>query len=95
MASRCSGKFLDFGLQLVLRGDVLRLSSPLQGYDVLATSRSPEPHAALLPYKWQKRPGHVRFERIDLNQDLDALDRLLKRGAADARRQFRRAEHGR
>lgn len=49
----------------------------LQGYDVLATSRSPEPHAALLPYKWHKRPGHVRFEQIDLNQDLDALDRLL------------------
>src|SRR5215470_5156933 len=49
------------------------------GYDVLATSRSPEPHAALLPYKWTKRPGTVRFTRIDLNHDLDALDALLLR----------------
>lgn len=49
------------------------------GYDVLATSRSAEPHEALLPYKWRKRPGTVRFERVDINHDLDALDILLKR----------------
>ncbi len=50
-----------------------------QGHDVLATSRSPEPHDAFLPYKWQPRPGTVRFETIDLNHDLDKLDALLKR----------------
>lgn len=50
-----------------------------QGHDVLATSRSPEPHDAFLPYKWQTRPGTVRFETIDLNHDLDKLDALLKR----------------
>ena len=33
---------------------------------------------AFLPYKWQKRPGTVRFQRIDLNHDLDALKTLLK-----------------
>jgi dTDP-glucose 4,6-dehydratase len=49
------------------------------GHDVIATSRSPEPHDALLPYKWEKRPGKVRFERIDLNHDLDALKALLNR----------------
>lgn len=49
-----------------------------QGHDVLATSRSDEPHEALLPYKWQKRPGQVRFKRIDLNTDLEALSALLK-----------------
>lgn len=49
-----------------------------QGHDVLATSRSQEPHEALLPYKWQKRPGAVRFERIDINNDLAALDALMK-----------------
>ena len=48
------------------------------GYDVLAASRSPEPHSALLPYKWHQRPGRVRFQRIDLNHDLDALSQLLK-----------------
>ena len=49
-----------------------------KGHDVLATSRSDEPHEAFLPYKWQRRPGHVRFQRIDLNHDLDTLKSLLK-----------------
>lgn len=48
-----------------------------KGYDVLATSRSDEPHDAFLPYKWQKRPGKVRFKRVDLNRDLEALKSLL------------------
>lgn len=48
------------------------------GHDVIATSRSGEPHEALLPYKWRNRPGSVRFHRIDINHDLDALDQLLK-----------------
>jgi dTDP-glucose 4,6-dehydratase len=47
------------------------------GHDVIATSRSDEPHDAFLPYKWQKRPGTVRFKRVDLNHDLDALKALL------------------
>jgi dTDP-glucose 4,6-dehydratase len=47
------------------------------GHDVLATSRSNEPHRAFLPYAWQTRPGKVRFRRIDLNHDLDALKTLL------------------
>src|ERR1700754_3415170 len=48
-----------------------------QGHDVLAASRSEEAHPAFLPYKWQKRPGQVRFTRIDHNHDLDALKTLL------------------
>lgn len=48
------------------------------GYDVVATSRSEEAHDAFLPYKWQKRDGTVRFKRIDINHDLDALDGLLR-----------------
>jgi dTDP-glucose 4,6-dehydratase len=50
-----------------------------EGHDVVATSRSDEPHQAFLPYKWQKRPGTVRFSRIDLNHDLDRLKTLLVR----------------
>jgi len=50
-----------------------------KGYDVLATSRSPEPHHAFLPYKWQKRPGQVHFEQIDINHDLDRLKALMAR----------------
>lgn len=49
-----------------------------QGCDVLAISRSQEPHAAFLPYKWHDTRGRVRFRRIDINHDLDALDALLK-----------------
>ena len=48
-----------------------------EGHDVLATSRSDEPHEAFLPYKWQKRAGQVRFRRIDLNHDMDGLKTLL------------------
>jgi dTDP-glucose 4,6-dehydratase len=47
------------------------------GHDVLATSRSDEAHPAFLPYKWQERPGRVRFKQIDLNHDLDGLKALL------------------
>ncbi|MEP2640020.1 GDP-mannose 4,6-dehydratase [Roseobacter sp.] len=50
-----------------------------QGLDVIATSRSDEPHDAMLPYKWENRAGGVRFERIDINKDLDALAALLRR----------------
>ncbi len=50
-----------------------------RGHDMLATSRSSEPHEAFLPYKWKKRPGSVCFERIDLNHDLDRLDALMRR----------------
>lgn len=49
------------------------------GYDVLATSRSDEPHAAFLPYRWRDYPGSVWFERIDINHDLDRLDSVLRR----------------
>ncbi len=49
-----------------------------EGHDVLATSRSEEAHPAFLPYKWQARPGKVRFKRIDLNHDLAELKMLLE-----------------
>lgn len=49
------------------------------GHDVVATSRSPEPHEAMLPYKWQTRKGAVRFEKVDINHDLGALEALVKR----------------
>ena len=48
------------------------------GHDVIATSRSAEPHRAFLPYKWRKTLGEVHFQRIDINSDLDALDALLQ-----------------
>lgn len=50
-----------------------------QGCEVIATSRSEEAHPAFLPYRWGEPAGRVRFQRIDLNHDLDALDALLRR----------------
>jgi dTDP-glucose 4,6-dehydratase len=47
------------------------------GHDAIATSRSAEPHDAFLPYKWKALPGAVRFSKVDINHDLDALDALL------------------
>lgn len=49
------------------------------GRDVIAASRSAEPHDALLPYKWRATPGRVSFHQIDINQDLDRLEALVKR----------------
>jgi len=48
------------------------------GIEVVATSRSDEPHPAFLPYKWTDGGVAVRFQRIDLNHDLAALERLLR-----------------
>lgn len=50
-----------------------------KGYDVVATSRSPQPHEAMLPYKWRKHPGSVRFVKVDINHDLGPLGELIKR----------------
>ncbi len=47
-----------------------------EGHEVIATSRSVEAPRALLPYSWA--PRDVRFEVIDLNHDLPALERLLR-----------------
>lgn len=49
------------------------------GYDVLATSRSPEPHDAFLPYKWQPHSGRISFKIVDINHDLDTLDEIIRR----------------
>lgn len=46
------------------------------GHDVIATSRSPEPHHAFLPYRW--RANGVRFVQVDINRELEVLDALLR-----------------
>jgi len=48
------------------------------GHEVIATSRSVEPHQAFLPYRWHAHGDAVRFVKLDLNHDLDTLDALLK-----------------
>ena len=50
-----------------------------QGYSVAGCSRSPEPHPAFLPYKWQDRPGRFTFHQHDLNSDLDSMMELIHR----------------
>ncbi len=50
-----------------------------QGHAVIGCSRSPEPHAAFLPYKWASRPGTFQFRQCDLNRDLEPLMELIGR----------------
>ena len=45
-----------------------------QGHPVLGASRSPEPHAVFLPYRWLKEGQELfQFRVLDLNHDLDEL----------------------
>lgn len=48
------------------------------GLEVIATSRSPEPHPVFLPYKWKSQKG-ITFKEIDLNKDLASLGALLQK----------------
>ncbi len=50
-----------------------------KGHRVIGTSRSDEPHAALLPYRFEGVPAGFQFHRLDLNHDLDAMVSLLER----------------
>ncbi len=50
-----------------------------RGFKVLATSRSPEPHIAFLPYKWGTSAENVKFYQIDINHDLEKLQGLLEK----------------
>jgi dTDP-glucose 4,6-dehydratase len=50
-----------------------------QGHEVIGVSRSEEPHRAFLPYRWKGKDARFRFERIDLNHDLDKLEALMRR----------------
>ncbi|HLA90415.1 MAG TPA: GDP-mannose 4,6-dehydratase [Gemmatimonadaceae bacterium] len=49
-----------------------------QGAAVIGVSRSEEPHAAFLPYRWSGLDANFRFARLDINRDLDAIDALVR-----------------
>lgn len=48
-----------------------------KGESVVGVSRSAEPHKAFLPYRWIAAGGDFRFFALDLNRDLDAIDKLV------------------
>lgn len=51
------------------------------GATVLGVSRSPEPCAAFLPYRWESGParlGAFRFEQMDLNRDADRIAKAIE-----------------
>ena len=55
-----------------------------EGSEVIGISRSPEPHAVFLPYRWGDfvpRGSQFSFHQLDVNHDLDAILALV-----DARR---------
>ncbi|MGB1876785.1 MAG: SDR family oxidoreductase, partial [Rhodospirillaceae bacterium] len=47
-----------------------------QGLEVVGASRSEEAHKVFLPYRWQDCDTY-KFQKIDLNHDLDALITLI------------------
>ncbi len=49
------------------------------GADVAGVSRSDEPHAAFLPYRWSHSPARFEFHRLDVNHDLAAIMDLARR----------------
>ena len=52
-----------------------------QGLEVVGASRSPEPHSAFLPYRWNGAADHkdrFRFEQLDLNKDTDRIATLVE-----------------
>lgn len=50
-----------------------------QGFEVIGVSRSPEPNDVFLPYRWKDSRSAFRFQKIDLNTDLEALEALIKK----------------
>src|SRR5690349_8950351 len=51
------------------------------GASVVGASRSPEPARSFLPYKWHRHAaeaGRFRFERLDLNHDLERIVATIK-----------------
>lgn len=49
-----------------------------QGIDVFGVSRSQPPQDVMLPYKWGNKKGKFAFTQIDLNQDLNNLETLMR-----------------
>jgi dTDP-glucose 4,6-dehydratase len=51
------------------------------GATVIGASRSPEPHPAFLPYRWENDPAKLarfRFKQLDLNRDTDQIIRVIE-----------------
>lgn len=48
-----------------------------EGMDIVGISRSPEPNAVFLPYKWREDPD-FRFYQMDLNCDLDKIMEVIR-----------------
>ncbi|OUV02981.1 MAG: dTDP-glucose 4,6-dehydratase [Betaproteobacteria bacterium TMED82] len=48
------------------------------GFDVFGVSRSNEPDSVFLPYKWGPNCSNFRFYKVDLNHDLEKLEKLIR-----------------
>ncbi len=49
-----------------------------KGVDVIGVSRSAQAQKEFLPYTWGENQSRFRFEKIDVNHDLDRLDALIR-----------------
>lgn len=69
-------KVLVIGSNSFSGSDFIDLLLEKREYEVVGVSRSEEKSALFLPYKLQASPNFT-FEQIDLNHDLDKLNRIL------------------
>lgn len=70
-------KTLVIGSNSFSGSDFIDLLLEQGGYEVVGISRSPEKENLFLPYK-KRNDSSYRFEQIDLNHDLDKLEKLLE-----------------
>lgn len=49
-----------------------------RGVDVIGVSRSKEPGRVMLPYRWGSKEGKFAFKCLDINHDLDQLEKLIR-----------------
>lgn len=70
-------KVLVIGSNSFSGSDFIDLLLEEQKYEVVGVSRSPEKSELFLPYK-KRKSKNFRFEQIDLNKDIEKLEKLCR-----------------
>ena len=73
----------EFGKYLILGSNSFSGASLVaflleKNIDVIGISRSEEPHDAFLPYRWGEKSNNFAFKQLDINNDLEKINELIK-----------------
>ena len=74
----------EFGKYLILGSNSFSGASLVaflleKNIDVIGISRSEEPHDAFLPYRWGEKSNNFAFKQLDINNDLEKINELIKK----------------